>query len=67
VILKERAAEDWMNPSERYPLRLKSRWYQIETITSFLSAASALVNNLNNDGPELLVPDRTIPVQGSLF
>jgi hypothetical protein len=32
-----------------------------------LSGASALVSNLNNDGPELLVPDRTIPVQGSLF
>ena len=26
-----------------------------------LSPGSSLVNNLNNDGPELLVPDRTVP------
>ena len=32
-----------------------------------LSPASSLVNNVNNDGLELLVPDRTIRVQRSLF
>ena len=28
-----------------------------------MSPASSLVNNVNSDGPRLLVPDRTLPIQ----
>ena len=67
VILHERAAEDWMNPGERDPLRLKALLIPAPDEDLVLSPASALVNNVKNDGPELLMPDRAKAVQGSLF
>jgi putative SOS response-associated peptidase YedK len=67
VILDERRAEDWMNPAEKDPFRLKSLLVPAPDDDLVLSPASSLVNSVNNDGPELLVPDRTIPAQRSLF
>jgi putative SOS response-associated peptidase YedK len=66
VILDGGAAEDWLNP-ERNSLRLKSLGEPGLDDNLVLSPASSLVNSVNNDGPELLVPDRTIPLQRSLF
>ena len=51
----------------RDPPRLKSQFMPAPDDNRVLSPASSLVNNVNNDGSELLVPDRTIPVQRSLF
>jgi len=67
VILDERAAEDWMNPRERDLLQLKALLKPAPDEDLVLSPASSLVNSVKNDGPELLVPDRTIAVQRSLF
>lgn len=67
VIFNERAAEDWINPGERDPLRLKSLLVPAPDDNLVLSPASSLVNSVKNDGPELLIPDRAIPVQRSLF
>jgi putative SOS response-associated peptidase YedK len=67
VVFNERAAEDWMNPGERDPLRLKSLLVPAPDDNLILSPASSLVNSVKNDGPELLIPDRAIPVQRSLF
>jgi putative SOS response-associated peptidase YedK len=59
VILDERTAEVWMNPGERDPLRVKLLLVPAPDHNLVLSPASSLVNSVNNDGPELLVPDRT--------
>ena len=67
VILDQRAAEDWMNPSEKDLVRLKALLLPAPEDVLVLSPASSLVNSVKNDGPELLMPDRTIPVQRSLF
>ena len=67
VIFDERDAEDWMNPGERNPSRLKSLLVPAPDDNLVLSPASSLVNNVKNDWPELLIPDRAIPVQRSLF
>jgi putative SOS response-associated peptidase YedK len=67
VVLDERAAEDWMNSGERDPLRLKSLLVPAPDDWLVLSPASSLVNNVQNDGPELLVPNKTLPTQRSLF
>jgi putative SOS response-associated peptidase YedK len=64
VIFNERAAEDWMNPGERDPLRLKSLLVPAPDDNLVLSPASSLVNNVKNDGPELLIPGRAIPESG---
>jgi putative SOS response-associated peptidase YedK len=67
LILDERRAEDWMNPAEKDPFRWKSLLVPAPDDDLVLSPASSLVNSVNNDGPELLVADRTIPAQRSLF
>jgi putative SOS response-associated peptidase YedK len=67
VILDERRAEDWMNPAEKDPFRLKALLVPAPDDDLVLSPASSLVNTVNNDGPQLLVPDRTTPVQRSFF
>ena len=67
VILDEGAADDWMNPGERDPLRLKALLIPAPDQDLVLSPASSLVNSVKNDGPELLIADRSVPVQRSLF
>src|SRR5262249_18590577 len=67
VIFDERAAEDWMNPDEPDPLRLKTLLVPTPSDQLLLPPASLLVNSVENDGPELLVPGRTSPIQGHLF
>jgi hypothetical protein len=56
-----------MNPGERDPLRLESQLVPASNDTLVLSRGSSLVNSVNNDGLELLLPDRIIPAQRSLF
>jgi len=67
VILDERTADDWINPGERDPLRLKSLLVPAPDDNLVLRPASFLVNNVEHDGPELLVPDRNVPMQRNLF
>ena len=67
VILDERTADDWINPGERDPLRLKSLLVPAPDDNLVLRPASSLVNNVENDGPELLVPDSNVPMQRNLF
>jgi putative SOS response-associated peptidase YedK len=67
AILDERAAEDWLNPNENNPLRLKALLRPAPDDRLVLSRASPLVNSVKNDGPELLAQDRTLPVQRSLL
>jgi hypothetical protein len=66
VVLDERGAEDWMNPNESDPLRLKSLSVLAQGDRLVLSPASLLVNSVKNDGPELPVPYRTLPVSKSV-
>ena len=66
VVLDERAAEDWMNPGERDPLRMNSLLVPAPDDHLVLSPATSLVNSVKYDGPELLAPDRTIRFQRSL-
>jgi len=54
VVLDERGAEDWMNSVERDPLSLKRLLVQAPDDSLLASPASPLVNNVRNDGPELL-------------
>jgi putative SOS response-associated peptidase YedK len=54
AILDERMAEDWMNPQEPNPERLKSILVPASEKKLAISPASPLVNNVKNDGPELL-------------
>ena len=54
VILDERAAEDWMNPKESEPRRLKSFLSPAAEERLVITPASPLVNSVKNDGPELL-------------
>jgi putative SOS response-associated peptidase YedK len=61
AILDQGTAEDCMNPGERDPLRLKSLLVPAPDDYLVLNPASSLVNSVKNDGPELLVRDRTIP------
>jgi putative SOS response-associated peptidase YedK len=54
VILDERAAEDWMNPRERYPLTLKRLLVPAPLDLLAIQTASPLVNSVKNEGPTLL-------------
>jgi len=54
VILNERAAEDWMNPNETQPKRLKRLLSPAPEAKLLITPASPLVNSVKNDGPELL-------------
>ena len=51
-----------MDPGERDLLQLKSLLMPASDDTFVLSRASSFVNEVNNDGPELLVSDATISV-----
>jgi len=63
VILDERSAEDWMNPNESAPDRLKKLLAPASEELLVISAASRLVNSVKNDGPELLNGDTAAPPQ----
>jgi hypothetical protein len=67
VLLNERTAEDWMNPRQGDLLRLKSLLDPAPDDKLVLSPASSLVNRVNNDGPELLVPRSNDPAATELF
>jgi putative SOS response-associated peptidase YedK len=55
VILDNRAADDWMNPTEADPLSLKRMLIPAPDDLLLAQPASPLVNSVKNDGPELLV------------
>jgi len=54
VILDEASADDWMNPREPDPLTLKRLLVSAADDLLVMRPASPLVNNVKNDGPELL-------------
>src|ERR1035437_5051102 len=55
VILDNRAADDWMNPTEADPLSLKRLLIPAADDVLIAQPASPLANSVKNDGPELLV------------
>ncbi len=55
VILDNRAADDWMNPTEADPLSLKRLLIPAPDDVLLAQPASPLANSVKNDGPELLV------------
>jgi len=55
VILDNRAADDWMNPTEAEPLSLKRLLIPAADDVLLAQPASPLANSVKNDGPELLV------------
>ncbi len=55
VILDNRAADDWMNPTEADPLSLKRLLIPAADDVLLAQPASPLANSVKNDGPELLV------------
>ena len=63
VILSDRDADDWMNPREADPIALKRMLIPVNNDVLEMRPVSALVNDVRNEGPELL----TAPEQGSLF
>jgi putative SOS response-associated peptidase YedK len=54
VILCDRNADDWMNPREADPLVLKRMLIPAADDALEMRPASPLVNNVRNEGPELL-------------
>ena len=62
VILSDRDADDWMNPREADPIALKRMLIPVNNDVLEMRPVSALVNDVRNEGPELL----TAPEQGSL-
>jgi putative SOS response-associated peptidase YedK len=57
VILPDaKAQEDWLNPREPNPLALKRLLIPAPDSLLRVRPASSLVNNANNEGPELLIP-----------
>jgi putative SOS response-associated peptidase YedK len=63
VILSDRDADDWMNPREAEPIALKRMLIPTKEDVLEMRPVSALVNDVRNEGPELLAP----PAQRSLF
>src|SRR6516164_9616670 len=59
VILSDRDADDWMNPGEQEPLSLKALLIPAPEALLLVEPASPLVNNVKNEGPELLVSSGT--------
>jgi putative SOS response-associated peptidase YedK len=59
VILSDRDAEDWMNPREKAPLSLKALLIPAAEALLAAQPASPLVNNVKNEGPELLASSGT--------
>ena len=55
VILDNRAADDWMNPTEADPLSLKRLLIPAADDVLLAQPASPLANSVRNDGPELLL------------
>ena len=60
VILDDRAADDWMNAREPDPRSLKRLLVPAPADLLDVRAASPLVNNANNEGPELLEAEPTL-------
>jgi putative SOS response-associated peptidase YedK len=54
VILDEAGAADWMNGREPDPLSLKRLLVTAQEDLLVVRLASPLVNNVKNEGPELL-------------
>lgn len=54
VLLDEAGAADWMNPREPDPLSLKRLLVPAAEDLLQMRSASSLVNNVKNEGPELL-------------
>jgi putative SOS response-associated peptidase YedK len=54
VILSDRDAEEWINPRESEPLSLKRLLVPASDDLLVVQPASLLVNNVKNEGPELL-------------
>ena len=54
VILSDRGADDWMNPREANPRSLKRMLIPAAEDMLQMRPASPLVNNVRNEGPELL-------------
>jgi putative SOS response-associated peptidase YedK len=63
VILSDRDADDWMNPREADPVALKRMLIPAKEDVLEMRPVSALVNDVRNEGPELLAA----PAQRSLF
>ncbi|MBV9499984.1 MAG: SOS response-associated peptidase [Acidobacteriaceae bacterium] len=59
VILSDRDADDWMNPGEQAPFSLKSLLIPAPEALLLVQLASPLVNNVKNEGPELLASSGT--------
>ena len=57
VILQDtKAQEDWINPRERNPISLKRLLIPAPNDLLRQRPASSLVNSVQNEGPELLIP-----------
>ena len=54
VILSDRDADDWMNPREPDPHSLKRMLISAAEDVLDIKLASPLVNNVRNEGPQLL-------------
>ena len=67
VTLDEGTAEDWMNPDERGPLRLASLLVPVPDDNLVLSAASSLVNNVNNDRRSCSRPRQPLRCSGAFW
>ena len=63
VILSDRDADDWINPREAHPLTLKRMLIPAANDLLDLQPVSPAVNDVRNEGPELLAA----PIQRSLF
>jgi putative SOS response-associated peptidase YedK len=57
ILADPKAQEDWINPREANPLSLKRLLLPAPDDLLLMRPASSLVNRVQNDGPELLVPD----------
>ncbi len=59
ILPDQKALEDWINPREPNPISLKRLLIPAPDQLLRAQPASSLVNNANNEGPELLVPIAT--------
>ena len=56
VVLQDDAWESWLDPTLDDPAELQGLFIPTDAVELRLQAVSALVNNVRNDGPELLAP-----------
>ncbi len=57
ILADPKAQEDWINPREANPVSLKRLLIPAADDLLLMRPASRLANNVNHDGPEVLVPD----------